>query len=296
MAKAGENRSVATKKTYKNQVGGNIVKKVIKELNFRAAELEKMKSLLEEALLNAPDGFLRVTVNRDKTNYYQRLTSDNPTGKYIRENQFDLAAALAQKDYNNKILKGISNELKNLNKFLKEYQEFVPEHVFESLHPGRQKLITPIRESDEQYIRNWKLQEYPKKGFDEDAPIFITDNNERVRSKSEVLISHVLNKLNIPYRYEYPLTLYTQKGNNRVPILIHPDFTLLDIKTRKEIYFEHLGKMDDPGYVNDNLFRLKLYEQNGIYIGKKLIISMETKKNPLNITDVENKLRAFFEK
>lgn len=46
------------------------------------------------------------------------------------------------------------------------------------------------------------------------------------------IIADKLNNLGIPYRYEYPMIL---EGNIR----IHPDFTILKMPERKEVY---LGK------------------------------------------------------
>ena len=77
------------------------------------------------------------------------------------------------------------------------------------------------------YMKQWEAVVYERKGFREDAPNYYTDKGERVRSKAEILIANMLNKHGIPYRYEYPLKL---KGYG----VIYPDFTLLNINTRKE--------------------------------------------------------------
>ena len=37
-----------------------------------------------------------------------------------------------------------------------------------------------------------------------DAPLLETSRGERVRSKSEVIIADTLDRLKIPYRYEFP--------------------------------------------------------------------------------------------
>lgn len=76
-----------------------------------------------------------------------------------------------------------------------------------------------------------KRFEYRGKGFDESTSEFYTAKGEKVRSKSEVIIADVLSREGIPYRYEYPLYL---KGIGKV----HPDFTVLNVKQRKEIYWE----------------------------------------------------------
>ena len=62
---------------------------------------------------------------------------------------------------------------------------------------------------------------------------------------------------------------------------IHPDFTVLNVRKRKEYLWEHLGMMDDPEYSKSALERIRQYEKQGFYPGDKLIITHETSENPL---------------
>ncbi len=64
--------------------------------------------------------------------------------------------------------------------------------------------------------------------------------------------------------------------------MVYPDFMTLNIQARKEIWWEHLGMMDDPNYVENAIRKIVSYEQNGIFPGENLILTYETKKNPLN--------------
>ena len=119
-----------------------------------------------------------------------------------------------------------------------------------------------------------------KKGFTEDAPEFYTAKGEQVRSKSEILIADTLYRKNIPYCYERPLEF---PGAGR----IHPDFTILRRSDRKEVYWEHLGMMDDPEYAANALMRIDLYERNGIFPGDRLILTHETGRQPLRTRLIE---------
>ena len=96
-----------------------------------------------------------------------------------------------------------------------------------------------------------------------------------MRSKSELIIADMLNKAGVPYKYEYPLRL---NGMGK----IYPDFTVLNIKKREEIFWEHFGMMDDPTYVEAAIKKILTYEQNGIFPGENLICIYETRKNPIN--------------
>jgi len=69
--------------------------------------------------------------------------------------------------------------------------------------------------------------------------------------------------------------------------LIHPDFTVLNVKLRKEFYLEHLGLMDDEEYRENALRRVLAYERAGIFPGEQLILTHETGKCPLDVRIVE---------
>ena len=68
---------------------------------------------------------------------------------------------------------------------------------------------------------------------------------------------------------------------------IHPDFTILRRSDRKEVYWEHLGMMDDPEYAANALMRIDLYERNGIFPGDRLILTHETGRQPLRTRLIE---------
>lgn len=208
--------------------------------------------------------------------------------------QKDLAKELAQKEYCKKLLKSVNKELEDIHKFIDGYSEINEEIIISKMHPARRKLISLIQESEEDFIQKWMSSEYKGLTFEKEAPLFLTDNKERVRSKSEVLIANLLNRLNIPYKYECPLSLKIH-GSPIPNYTIYPDFTLLDIKHRKEIYYEHFGMMDNANYAEKVVAKLATYQSNGIYVGKNLLVSYETQKQPLNSYVVEDLLRNFFE-
>ena len=115
----------------------------------------------------------------------------------------------------------------------------------------------------------------------------ITERGELVRSKSEKIIADKLYMMGIPYRYEYPLML--DDG-----ITVYPDFTILKMPERKEVYLEHFGMMDDEEYVNKMLFKISTYERNGIFIGVNLFVTYETSKRPINTKALNNQLKELF--
>lgn len=255
-------------------------------LEAREKQLLQLKKEKEKALKSAPEGSLRICRHGNKTQYYHREDPKDCNGVYIREKEITLAQKLAQKDYDKKVLTSIEKELNAINKYLSCYPDVGAEQVYEKLHKERQKLIMPIEESDEEYVSNWEAVEYQGKEFYEDTPEFYTAKGERVRSKSEVIIADVLHREGIPYRYEYPIYI-CGVGN------VYLDFTILNVRTRKELLWEHFGLMDEPEYAEKAIQKLITYEQNDIFMGKNLILTYETRKNPLNQKIIMRKLLQF---
>lgn len=64
---------------------------------------------------------------------------------------------------------------------------------------------------------------------------------------------------------------------------LYPDFNVLNRRTRQEYYLEHLGMMDDPEYAADAVRRIECFGTHGIFPGKNLLITAETKNRSLNI-------------
>ena len=251
------------------------MKRIIETLSERESYLRNLQKEKEQELRLAPEGTLRIDKRKKGNVYFHRKSKEHFNGDYIRKKNLELAEALAQKDYNIKLLRTIKQELLDLEKAGKMLPSCTVETVYETLSPDRQALVTPIIEPEEQWIQKWLSISYQGKGFDTQTPELYTAKGERVRSKSEIIIADSLMRAEIPYHYECPLML---KGYGKV----YPDFTILNVKQRKELYWEHFGMMDDSDYVEHALQKIALYEQNGIFPGENLILTYETKQNPIN--------------
>ena len=162
---------------------------------------------------------------------------------------------------------------------------------YTNLTPARQQLITPVTLSDEQYAELWQSITWQGRPFAQNEHYLLTNRNEKVRSKSEVLIANALARHGIPYRYEYPQTL---KNTQNKIITFHPDFLCLNTKTRCEYIWEHFGLMDNPDYAQKAVRKLQFYAQNKIFPGHNLIITMETQTEPLTPQFVETMIKEYF--
>lgn len=257
---------------------------IYESLLNRKASLELLIREKERALSKAPEGTLHIRSHGSYVQYY--ISTEQQKDKYLLRKQDVFAKSLAQKKYDERILNSAKKELKAIDGLQRRIPEIMVEDVYTNLSKDRQKLVTPIVLPDKEFADQWQNVPYERKKFMEDSPEFFTAKGERVRSKSEILIADMLNKLHIPYRYEYPLDL---KGIGT----IYPDFTMLNVKLRKEVYLEHLGMMDDPVYLENALQRISIYEQNGIFPGDRLILLHETSTHPLNIRAAERAIRYY---
>ena len=253
----------------------NNTTKIKELLKLRQKQLLQWQKEIKNALEDAPAGTLRVCKHGNRTQYYHRYEPQDFNGIYIPQKDRSKAKKLAQKDYNKKLLCSIEKELLAIQKYFSSFPEYNAEQVYGHLHPERQKLITPIYEPDDTFISNWESLKYEGKGFYANMPELFTAKGERVRSKSEIIIADLLNKEGIPYRYEYPIYL---PGFGTV----YPDFTTLNTSNRKEFLWEHFGMMDDPVYIENALLKIATYEQHGFFPGNNLILTYESKQNPIN--------------
>lgn len=177
--------------------------------------------------------------------------------------------------------------LKAIETFLTIYKQTSLKEMYRKMNPLRRELINAVAISDDEFVKRWQSVQYKGKEFKDDRQVLTTEKGERVRSKSEKIIADKLYLLGIPYRYEYPVVL----DRNMV---VYPDFTILKMPEREEVYLEHFGMMDDVEYVSAAFFKINSYERNGIYVGVNLFITHETGKNPLNTKGLDKMLRKLF--
>ena len=182
---------------------------------------------------------------------------------------------LAQKSYDEKIYDYTVKTIKYLDRLLSCYKDEKIAEIYASEHIERQKLITPVELTYEQLIEKWIGIPYEGKGFAEGAPVIMTNSGTRVRSKSEKILADYFDTIGIEYKYECPCYL-KEYGT------VYPDFTFLSKRTRKEIYWEHEGMMDNPEYARTAIQKIETYAKNGILCGKNLILTFETSTSPIN--------------
>lgn len=230
-------------------------------------------------ILNYPKGNLRIIKNKGVNQYYHITKKGDRNGNYIKKKDFNLAKQIAQRDYDEKFIQVAEKQLKAIKLFLGKFPCDQIDSCYNDLKKNRKELIEPNVIPNPIWVKEWKSVEYKGKPFKDDDPELYTSKGNRVRSKSEIIIADTLDRLQIPYRYEYPV-----KINNYT---VYPDFYCLNIINGNEIIWEHFGFMDDSDYVNLMIKKISDYQKEGYYPGKNLIITFENKETPLNTKVVE---------
>lgn len=302
----------------------------IKLLEAERKMLLNMLALAKKDLTNSPPGKLRTKINKTTPVYYYRESPSDKYGTYIKSKDRKLAIALAQKGYAEDMIGIIEKRISILDKLLESYTKQKLTTIYEEYAPARRKLITPYVISDEEYIRHWlasgisgtaaaagrssgragqktnqlsnrqrsssslSMITAPYQAFSNDScannpqskdnRIFTTAHGEKVRSKSEVIIADTLLRMGIPYIYEKP---YYYDGNKS----FNPDFTVLNVRRRKEIYIEHFGKMGSAGYRADFFWKMKTFGQIGIVQGENLVMTFEDEDHPFDIAYYINDIK-----
>ena len=254
---------------------------ITNQLNSHVSELTQLKKQLTSKIKNAPPGKLYVGWSHGHPQYYHHTkTAKGSNNQFIRKKDREIATSLANKSYYDKVCKCIDLQIKALNRCISSLRKNNYTQIYENLPLAHQAVTTPIFLSDEEYIKQWYASHTGNANTFPKGNVYETKRGEFVRSKSEKILADMLFDLGIPYIYECELKF--DDGTS-----VYPDFTVLNVRTRTTIRIEHMGKMDDPKYVDKFIYKVHMYESNGYHIGEQLLMTFETASEPLNVTDAK---------
>ena len=283
--KCRQEKYFGTPRSTTKQKSEEFAMKYIEEIESRKAELSAIIKKALAQLKNAPEGQLRIKIDGNKPRFYCRKSSRDSNGSYLscKGESSELVRKLAQKKYVEKVLRSAEDELAALEHGEGYIIDHMPtikaDEVYDSIAPVVRALATPIIVTDEQFIGQWQNRKYEYFDYYEEEKKFTTKRGEKVRSKSERMIADILFDEGIPYKYECPLIV----GGHT----LHPDFTILDIRSRKEIYWEHFGMVDNEKYAINAFKRIYGYCAAGTAGMGNLIITCEADKiMPFDAPDV----------
>jgi len=261
----------------------------IKQIEEREKELRKMRKFVVERLETAPDGKLRIKRKKGYIYYYIRQDAHNSNGKYLPRTKIKLIRNLAQKEYDKKALSAIDAELsviKSCRRHLCELPETPVEMVYDEIPDELKEIVMPLTESDKHYIKRWNEAEFEQLNYKEGEKKYATERGDLVRSKSEMVIANLLFIKGIPYRYECALQICGR--------IVYPDFTVLDVKKRKDIYWDHFGVLDDYEYAVKALRKMREYSLAGLIAENRIIVTAETTDEPLDSGKISSMINELF--
>jgi len=253
----------------------------LRELELEIRRQEKYLSIAKKQIALSPQGGLSVRQRKKKTDYYQNIEEKHRKAENRKRRQINingnpsLIFQLTEKLIQQKVLPRSRKNLFYLKKLHANYMATDFDTIASLLPKSYQHVLTQRRKESYQQLAS---EPYPKAKFDPRYHTHETDSGEMVRSKSEQIILNTL--------FAYPLVVHYEEeflykhgvpGINRV----YPDFTII-LPDGSRILWEHLGRLDDPGYCQRVAAKLNLYQKNSYIIGKNLILTMDDDKGNIS--------------
>ncbi|MBR2282193.1 MAG: hypothetical protein IJ863_06195 [Spirochaetales bacterium] len=259
-----------------------------KQLRLRKQILENYIKGCSEWIGKAPKGSIRLSPSRGSTYYF--FKKEKSSGKGIRldrKKHRSLIEALICKDYYCKVLSEAKTELKKIEALLEYEDKETLGSIYENLHPERKKLIIPLETTVRERIKLFEEDMGIETEAESGKYYIPTDRGELVRSMAEYNIANSLHAKGIPYKYEFP---YRAVDGH----YLHPDFTVINKSTGEQFIWEHFGMMDNPNYVkNSFLYKINLYAEDGIFIGKGLIATFTGFKQELKQEIIDSMIKKY---
>ena len=244
-------------------------RQIEKDLDELLDQLWQEVQEIDQQLKHLPRGVLYENSSHGTPQFQWKVNASDARRMYLsKTSEADLIEKLALRRYL-EVLRTTDMEnielLEREKRILKKYRD--RSEAYDVLPPGMKQRVDPKTISDEAYAKEW-LSHMAGENFRDYSRKFRTHRGEWVRSKSEIIIANMLFEKGIPYKYEEPLWLNTRT--------VYPDFTILNSRTREEVYWEHLGKLDEKDYADKNCLKVEGYSEIGCQMGDRFLCTMET--------------------
>ncbi len=259
------------------------INKFVNRLRREIESLNKLKNQLEKRIQMHEDGKLNICSSKGKPHYYKYVKGKKK--EYLKLERMNEIKAMAQKEYDVKIIERLEKRIMCANCLLDEYESGLSD-VYSQLSSYRKELVVPIIGDINQSISLWYAEHPGEQNPYVREATYQTERGEQVRSKSEKIIADLLYSMDIPYVYEPKLFL--EDGT-----VFYPDFLLYCKSDRKTIAYEHFGMMGDEEYSKGALRKIRTYHCNGYWYGENLIYSMESTLSPLDARHIRRMLEKY---
>lgn len=244
----------------------------------RIEELKKQIADIDKNLKGLPEGDFICTQSGKYSKWYCNK-------KYLPKSEEALAQKLAYRKYLNICRTELEDELKISQRYVKTLSQNKSEKMLLNSKEMRRLTSTFFTPRNSKFDE-WMHMPYDKNPAYPEKLVHKSISGNCLRSKSEALIDMLLFKAKIPYRYECQLIV----GKN----IYYPDFTIVHPVTGELYYWEHFGQMDNPEYCKKACAKIQEYSMNGIIPSVNLIMTFETKDNPLTSDVIDKIITHYF--
>lgn len=249
------------------------------ELELEKTSLEKLKlklaALPETVLAPTKSGFY----------YYVKDPDGNPgKRRYIRRNDISTLRLVTGIRYLKKKAEILSHNIPIIENAMRKLLDYDDTAILNALPKAYVSAIDLVRSDSAKEVFQ---SENPKH---RDGLVIKTSTGVWVRTKGELAIYEtlveMLSEFGIKIFYEKKLVLIHRELRSGTVIEedvdVYPDFTIV-FPDDTEIYWELCGMFDKENYRNNQYVKFCDYYDNGIYMPKNLIVTMESFDKPLDI-------------
>ncbi|WP_425754967.1 hypothetical protein ACPW7J_08400 [Ihubacter sp. rT4E-8] len=251
---------------------------VEKELQYQ----DKVAGLYRKELKDLPEGKLSVNMVKGKP-YYFRLLNGKKT--YLGNGDNEVVQALQKRYFLEESLKRMECNQILLDQLAKGYCEAdVQDLILQAPKAYRQMPLDSFHLSETDFS-GWGSSSYERNLKYPENLVHRTLKGDFVRSKSEAIISNLLFTKEIEYRYEELITIHGKS--------ISPDFRIA-VKSENRIkLLEHFGMIGNPNYLEDAMWKIKFYLENGLKPWEDVIFTFEDIHGNINTQLIDEILESF---
>lgn len=275
----------SAKSNYKNN---HIIERKVPLMTLEQIQKEKLYLLeqipiLTDRLKEFPDG--EVLCNKNGK-YIKALLRNGKNPIYLAKKDQALIESLAAKKYYTLQLEEYTKALKLIDFFLNWMSKRTYHATLLEDSSCYHTLIEHYFQTELPEFEDWMNSDYERNPSHPEHLIHKTISGLMVRSKSESIIANSLYNNKIPFRYESALHLEN--------LVFFPDFTILHPKTKKIIYWEHFGMMDNHSYCENAFRKMNTYGLHGLIPTINMITTYETSDHPIDSVKIQQIIEEYF--
>lgn len=223
--------------------------------------------------------------------FHFREKNGNGKFRYIGKKDRDLLRNIAADRYRIEKARILETNISTLETVLKKLCDYDDLSVIDKMPKAHRTAVGLLR--DTSFKEGVIQSENPRY---RNGLVIEASDGLKLRTKGELNLYETLKSYGLNVRYEKKLILNEKQilpnGNIRnKEIEVYPDFTII-FPEGFRFFWELNGLYDDPAYRRDQFSKINLYYDNGIYMPKNLIVTMESADKPLNLVIIRRIIEA----